>query len=287
MARENMSSEDAAGKSAAADVRFSLPTPIAIDGEPRLRDLDLATRLEFSDPHKIRQLIARHSIALAALGISATVAEIPQGRGRPGKAYYLNRRQAIFITAKSETPKATEITIEIVERFDAYERGLMHSTNSPINMRDPAQLAQAAMQLVEINRELAQRVERADATITVLTPRVQFADEIAQRHGELSVDEVAKLLLRWSGNKLFSWLRDAGWIDRREGTNTPRMWTLQKGLMVVRPITLRDGRLYSQPMITPRGLEILRHYVRAGDLFLAASATRQLSAQGEISARPD
>jgi phage antirepressor YoqD-like protein len=287
MARENMSSEDAVGKSAATDARFSLPLPTSVDGEPRIRDLDLAARLEFSDPHKIRQLIARYSIALAALGISATVAEIPRGRGRPGKAYYLNRRQAIFITAKSETPKATEITIEIVERFDAYERGLMHSTNSPVNMRDPAQLAQAAMQLVEINRELTQRVERADATITVLTPRGQFADEIAQRQGELSVDEVAKLLLRWSGNRLFSWLRNAGWIDRRDGMNTPRMWALERGLMVVRPITLRDGRLYSQPMITPRGLEVLRHHVRAGDLFLAASAIRQLSAQGEISTRPD
>ena len=287
MARENMSSEDTAGKSAAADVRFSLPTPIAIDGEPRIRDLDLAARLGFSDPHEIRRLIARHAASIAELGVSVTVPETSGIKGgRPGKAHYLNRKQAIFITAKSETSKATEITIEIVERFDAYERGL-HPAKSPINMRDPAQLALAAMQLVEINRALVQRVERADATITVLTPRVQFADEIAQRPGELSVDEVAKLLLRWSGNKLFSWLQNAGWIDRRDGANTPRMWTLQKGLMVVRPITLRDGRLYSQPMITPRGLEVLRHHVRAGDLFLAASAIRQLSAQGEISARPD
>jgi hypothetical protein len=65
MARENMSSEDAVGKSAATDARFSLPLPTSVDGEPRIRDLDLAARLEFSDPHKIRQLIARYSIALA------------------------------------------------------------------------------------------------------------------------------------------------------------------------------------------------------------------------------
>jgi phage antirepressor YoqD-like protein len=238
--------------------------------------------------------------------------------GRPGRAYYLNRRQAIFITAKSETPTATEITIEIVDRFDAYERGSMDSTTSPVNMRDPAQLAQAAMQLVEINRELAQRVERADATITVLTPRVQFADEIAQRQGELSVardiipewrakssrnaerhqigilgDIIADSratspgIRSWSGNKLFSWLKGAGWIDRREGMNAPRMWALERGLMVVRPITLRDGRLYSQPMITPRGLETLRHHVRNGDLFLTAITTRRLSAPGEAPTRSD
>jgi phage antirepressor YoqD-like protein len=259
-----------------------------VDGEPRIRDLDLAARLGFNDPHEIRRLIARHSTSLAELGVSVTMPETAGNRGgRPGKAHYLNRKQAIFITAKSETPRATEITIEIVERFDAYERGLMRPTRSAINMRDPAQLAQAAMQLVEINRELTQRVERADAAITVLTPRVQFADEIAQRPGELSVDEVAKLLLRWSGNKLFSWLQNAGWIDRRESTNTPRMWAIQQGLMVVRPITLRDGRLYSQPMITPRGLETLRHHVRNGDLFLTGSAHRRLSGPGEMSPSRD
>jgi phage antirepressor YoqD-like protein len=266
----------------------NLLRPRLIGDELRIRDLDLAARLKFSDPHEIRRLIARHSTSLGELGVSVTVPETAGNKGgRPGKACYLNRKQAIFITAKSETPKATEITIEIVERFDAYERGLMRPTESSINMRDPAQLAQAAMQLVEINRELAQRVERADATITVLTPRVQFADEIAQRQGELSVDEVAKLLLRWSGNKLFSWLKGAGWIDRREGMNAPRMWALERGLMVVRPITLRDGRLYSQPMITPRGLETLRHHVRSGDLFLTAITTRRLSAPGEAPTRSD
>jgi hypothetical protein len=45
------------------------------------------------------------------------------GGGRPTIEYYLNRKQAIFITAKSETPIPTDTTIEIIERFDAYERG--------------------------------------------------------------------------------------------------------------------------------------------------------------------
>jgi phage antirepressor YoqD-like protein len=287
MARENMSSERGTDKSAVA-ARDSLPIPILVDGEARIRDLDLAARLGFEKPHKIRDLIVRHREALKDLGVFSTVEETAGNKGgRPGRAYYLNRKQAIFITAKSETPRATEITIEIVERFDAYERGSMDSTTSPVNMRDPAQLAQAAMQLVEINRELAQRVERADAAVTVLTPRVQFAGEIAERQGELSVDEVAKMLFRWSGNKLFSRLKIAGWIDRREGMNTPRMWVLERGLMVVRPITLRDGRLYSQPMLTPRGLETLRHHIRNGDLFLAAITSLRLSAPGETPTNRD
>ena len=97
-----------------------------VQGEPRIRDLDLAERLGFTDPHKIRPLIERHKGALAALGVSATVAETSGKKGgRPGKAYYLNRKQAVFITAKSDTPTATDITIEVIEKFDAYERGLI------------------------------------------------------------------------------------------------------------------------------------------------------------------
>jgi hypothetical protein len=52
--------------------------------------------------------------------------KLPGGTGgRPATEYHLHRKQAIFLTAKSETTEATEITIEIIERFDAYERGVV------------------------------------------------------------------------------------------------------------------------------------------------------------------
>jgi hypothetical protein len=48
------------------------------------------------------------------------------GNSEPGAAsnrVLPGRKQAIYITAKPETAEATDITIEIVERLDAYERG--------------------------------------------------------------------------------------------------------------------------------------------------------------------
>jgi hypothetical protein len=42
--------------------------------------------------------------------------------GLPTVGYYLNRKQAIFITATCVTQTATEVTIEIIERIDAYAR---------------------------------------------------------------------------------------------------------------------------------------------------------------------
>ena len=97
--------------------------PIAcVEGEPRILDTDLAKRLGFSNPIDIRKLVRRHEASLAEFGTVATVARVK--RGQEATEYHLSRKQAIFITAKSETAAATEITIEIIERFDAYEKGL-------------------------------------------------------------------------------------------------------------------------------------------------------------------
>jgi hypothetical protein len=95
-------------------------------GEPRVRDIDLAGHLGFDNRYKIRHLIERHGYSLSQFGeILSTVDKNtdPLGRGRPGKAYLLNRKQALYICAKSETPRAAEVTIQMVEVFDRYLEG--------------------------------------------------------------------------------------------------------------------------------------------------------------------
>src|SRR5271154_6291860 len=99
-----------------------LLTPTMVEGELRILDTDLAKRLGFAEPRMIRRTIKRHLPDLDRMGTRYTVERVIKG----GEAteYYLNRKQAIFITAKSGTPMAIDITIEIIERFDAYERGV-------------------------------------------------------------------------------------------------------------------------------------------------------------------
>lgn len=121
----------------------NLITPSMHAGELRILDTDLATRLGFSDAAQIRKLIKRHEASLSQVGVISTVEITPGTKGgRPGTAYYLNRKQAIFITAKSETAEATDITIEIIHRFDAYERGEIANTSpKPKRIRKPPMLA--------------------------------------------------------------------------------------------------------------------------------------------------
>ncbi|AOW47104.1 hypothetical protein A4S02_10410 [Acetobacter ascendens] len=84
--------------------------PQPMNGELRILDIDLGKRLGFAKPVKIRELIKRHLSSLEQMGTVPTVGTVK--RGQDATEYYLNRKQAIFITAKSETAEATDITID-------------------------------------------------------------------------------------------------------------------------------------------------------------------------------
>lgn len=113
-------------------------------GEPLVKDLELARWLGFENQYKIRDLVQRHAHNLGEVvsmvektssrdvlrhgaakpgEVSATVAETSKQGGRPGKTYYLTEQQALFIAAKSETSRATEVLKQIIEVFVAVRRG--------------------------------------------------------------------------------------------------------------------------------------------------------------------
>ncbi len=89
------------------------------DGEPRVRDVDLAAFLGFAEPRAIRKLIARHS---AMLGTRDTVSRVV-GKGNQVEEQWLTEHQATYIIAKCETPIANNILQRVVEVFVAARRG--------------------------------------------------------------------------------------------------------------------------------------------------------------------
>ncbi|HWL68154.1 MAG TPA: hypothetical protein VNS22_07180 [Geminicoccus sp.] len=127
------------------------------EGEVRILDTDLAERLGFERPRKIRDLIGPHRGALSQLGELATT-EIVVGKGQRTTAYLLNKKQAVFITAKSETAEATAITIEVIERFDAYERGLLASPAPAPQLRRRVSAAREAASTFRAYRGIARLV---------------------------------------------------------------------------------------------------------------------------------
>lgn len=77
----------------------------------------------------------------SSLGITHTVCENTGQRGRPATAFYLNRRQALFIITQAGTNTALEITTEVVRKFDAYENGLIQFEPTLEEWRDPRMAA--------------------------------------------------------------------------------------------------------------------------------------------------
>lgn len=131
------------------NVAWGQGTGTTIDREPRVLDTDLAVALGYAVPRQIRRLIMSHDRALTALGVlrTATVRSGPNTT----VVYYLNKAQAIFLTTQSGTATAIDITVEVIRKFDAYEKGLV--TAAPAMPAIPTTFAEAL-------RLAAEEVER-------------------------------------------------------------------------------------------------------------------------------
>lgn len=95
--------------------------------EPRIRDIDLAQRLGYQRPAKIRDLISA-MIATGKLNGSEVFTE--QGKtsargGRPGTVYWLNEAQALKAASKSETDAADKLLDEMIAVYMHARRGLL------------------------------------------------------------------------------------------------------------------------------------------------------------------
>ena len=118
---------DAADNTPASDGQFALTVAdlnTIVHHEPRVEDIRLAEALGFGRPADVRELIERHREALDRFGeVIRTVRKTSSRGGRPGRTFWLNKRQCLYLCTKSEAARATEVTIQMVEVFDAQLAG--------------------------------------------------------------------------------------------------------------------------------------------------------------------
>ena len=90
-----------------------------------VEDLELAGRLGYERPRKIRDLIKRmlESGQLAPETVCPTVGQTSAQGGRPSTIYWLNEKAALKVITKSETAMADAITDEIIDVYMAARRG--------------------------------------------------------------------------------------------------------------------------------------------------------------------
>ena len=150
---------------------------IAVNHEPRVEDVRLAEALGMERPRNIRKLVERHREALERLGeVCSTVEQTSAKGGRPGRTFWLNKRQALYLCTKSETPRATEVTITMVEVFDAYQAGRLAA---------PAAKATASVPFLPGPEHLVSSLHVAQALRRRHTGILRLLDVLAAERPEL------------------------------------------------------------------------------------------------------
>lgn len=241
-----------------------------VNGEPRIKDLDLAERLEFADPAMVRKLIKRNEAKLLAFGVISTVEKTSGASGgRPATEFYLNQRQALFICMKSETEKAFDVQADIIRVYDDYLNG----EKQPAIPKTYA----AALRLAADQQEL---IEAQQRQIEAAQPAVQFHDEVIQDEtGEFTVSEACKTLFHRAVKErdLRAWLMRNQWLCKRNNGNEPTAHAMDSGWMRSRLDYIPAIRkTVSVPVLTGKGLALLRHLYRTGELFTAVIPAARL-----------
>ena len=132
------------------------------DGIPRIFDIALAEALGFENSYNIRKLVRHHKSALERFGeVFSAVEKTSKRGGRPGKSFYLNERQAVFLCTKSETEKATDIAIEVVEAFVS----LRYGTQAPAAL--PPQTLTPESQL-QLRKAVAEKAKGSRAAYSII-----------------------------------------------------------------------------------------------------------------------
>lgn len=112
-------------------------------------------------------------------------------------------------------------------------------------------------------KEEQEKRKQAERTIEEQKPKVLFADAVETSRSSVLVGELAKILkqngVEIGQNRLFSWLRDNGFLIKRKGEsyNLPTQKSMNLGLFEVKKRTINnpDGsiRTTSTPKVTGKG----------------------------------
>lgn len=96
-----------------------------------------------------------------------------------------------------------------------------------------------------------QKVHKLEAQIEADRPKVLFADAVSASHTSILVGDLAKLIsqngYKIGANRLFSWLRDNGYLIKKRGAswNMPTQKSMELGLFEIKETNIQhaDGHI--------------------------------------------
>ena len=171
--------------------------------------------------------------------------------GQSRQMYIINESglYALIFGSKLDTAKEFKhwVTSEVLPSIRK-TGGYIHGQNE---MSDSELMAKALM--------VAQRqIDERNKQIEEMTPKALFADAVSSSKSSILIGQLAKLITqngyKIGQNKLFSWLRENGYLSKRKGMdwNMPTQRYVEQGLFEIKESTHIDGNGNNVTVKTPK-----------------------------------
>lgn len=170
-----------------------------------------------------------------------------QNGGRPSVEYNLTISMAKEVAMLQRNEKGKEVRNYFIQVEDRYKK----LANDPSYQMA---LGLKASQLL---------LEQKEQIIAEMKPKALFADAVATSHTSVLVGELAKILKQngvdTGATRLFSWLRDNGYLIRRRGTdyNMPTQKSMELGLFEIKETSIARSNgsvtVSKTPKVTGKG----------------------------------
>ncbi|MHB9945240.1 phage regulatory protein [Clostridium botulinum] len=175
--------------------------------------------------------------------------------GKENKCYLFTKMGCEFIANKFTGEKGILFTAKYTKKFNQMEQQLQQPKDSYM-IENPIERAKVWIKEQEEKQKLLEENEKNK-------PKVLFAEAVSVAHTSILIGDLAKLIKQngvdIGAKRLFTWLRENGYLIRRKGTdyNMPTQYSMDLGLFEVKEtsITHSDGHISisKTPKITGKG----------------------------------
>lgn len=196
-------------------------------GEAQVSARELYQALEIKKSYRFSQWFetnAKHLIENEDFTSVDTTTVVNNGAIKTIQDYLLTVDAAKQISLMSGTEKGKQVRMYFIEVEKRYK-----------------QLASDPSYQMALGLKASQQLlEHKDKIIAEMKPKALFADAVSASQTSILVGELAKLLkqngIDTGANRLFTWLRESGYLIRRKGTdyNMPTQKSMEMGLFEIK-----------------------------------------------------
>lgn len=181
--------------------------------------------------------------------------------------FALSEQGLVILTSKLKSPQAKTFLRNFIQSYFRMREQLEQQN---IFLHLLGDIYQGGQQGVVASRKLVDMEKKPLLDkIQEQQPKVEFADCVTSSEGSILVRQLARMLCR-SGlnigqNRLFTWLRDNGYVVRQAGTdyNNPTQKSVKLGVMESKiSVDKKTNREYVTAMITPKGQQYFTNKLR-------------------------